>query len=270
MLRDIVAIRGGGEVGTAIAHKLRRSGFKVFIIENNNPFSIRRTVSYAQAVFDNEMMVQGIKGIKVENVEGILEVWKNKQIPIIVDSECEVLKEIPVDILVDAIMAKKNLGTHRDMAAITIATGPGFTAGKDVDIVIETKVGHDQGRIIFEGMAEPETSMPGESDGFEYNKVQNSPSDGIVKTFAEIGDQVSKGQKLAEIAGHVIRAQQHGMLRGIVKEGSRVWKDQKVLEIDPEVSEEQCYRLSQRSRDVAGSVLEAIMYLKNEKKINID
>ncbi len=270
MLRDIVAIRGGGEVGTAIAHKLRRSGFKVFIIENEYPFSIRRTVSYAQAVFDNEMVVQGIKGIKVEDVAGILQAWKNKQIPIIVDSECDILKEIPVDILVDAIMAKRNLGTHRDMAAITIALGSGFEAVKDVDIVIETKLGHDHGRLIFEGSAEPETNMPGESDGFEYNKVQNSPAEGIAKTFAEIGDQVSKGQKLAEVAGHTIRAQQHGMLRGIIKNGSKIWKDQKILEIDPDVTEEQCYRLSQRSRDVAGGVLEAILYLKNEKQLNVD
>ena len=270
MLRDIVAIRGGGEAGTAIAHKLRRSGFKVFIIENEYPISIRRTVAYAQAVFDNEIVVQGIKGIKVESMEGILEAWEKKQIPVIVDSECEVLQEIPVDILIDAISARKNMGTHRNMAAITIAIGPGFEADKDVDIVIETKRGHDQGRLIFKGSAEPGTSLPGESEGFDYSKVINSPADGIIKTFAEIGDNVAKGQKLAEVGGYTIRATQHGMLRGIIKDGTKVWKDLKIIEVDPEVTEEQCYRLSQRSRDIAGGVIEAVMYLKEQKKLNID
>ncbi len=270
MLRDIVAIRGAGEVGTAIAHKMQRSGFKVFIIENDTPISIRRTVAYAQAVFQGEMTVQGIKGIKVNDAEEIMEAWEKKEIPVIVDSECNILREIPVDVLVDAIMARKNIGTTRDMAAITIATGPGFTAGEDVDIVIETRKGHDLGRLIFEGSAEPETEIPGESEGVDNNKVINTPVEGIIKTYNDIGDMVKKGQVVAEINHHKILALTSGIVRGIIQNGSSVWKGLKVVEIDSEVSPEQCYRLSQRSRDIAGGVLEAVMYLKHEKDLNND
>ena len=270
MLRDIVAIRGGGEIGTAIAHKLQRSGFKVFIIENDAPISIRRTVAYAQAVFQGEMTVEGIKGIRVVDAEEILGAWEKKQIPVIVDSECHILREIPVDILVDAIMARKNTGTHRNMAAITIATGPGFDAGSDVDIVIETKKGHDQGRLIFEGFAEPETAIPGESEGVEINKVANAPVAGVIETHVKIGDVVQKGQLMAAIDGQQITAQISGIVRGIIQDGTEVWKGLKIIEIDPDVSPEQCYRLSQRSRDVAGGVLEAVMYLKREHDVNND
>lgn len=270
MLRDIVAIRGGGEIGTAIAHKLKRSGFKVFIIENDTPISIRRTVAYAQAVFNGEMTVEGIKGVNVSDAEGIITAWEKREIPVIVDSRCDILNEIPVDILVDAIMARKNTGTTRDMAAITIATGPGFTAGNDVDIVIETKKGHDQGRLIFEGAAEPETDIPGESEGVERNKVANAPVDGIIVTHAHVGEMVKKGALMAEVDGVAIYAQISGIVRGIIHDGSLVWKGLKVLEIDPDVSPEQCYRLSQRSRDVAGGVLEAVLYLKQQHQLNTD
>ncbi|MEN1759171.1 selenium-dependent molybdenum cofactor biosynthesis protein YqeB [Anoxynatronum sibiricum] len=270
MLRDIVAIRGGGEIGTAIAHKLKRSGFKVFIIENDTPISIRRTVAYAQAVFHGEMTVEGIRGVNVSDAEGIITAWEKQEIPVIVDSQCDILNEIPVDVLVDAIMARKNTGTTRDMAAITIATGPGFIAGEDVDIVIETKKGHDQGRLIFDGAAEPETAIPGESEGVEMNKVANAPIEGVIHTHVHIGDMVKKGQLMAEIAGVSIHAQISGIVRGIIHDGSNVWRGLKILEIDPDVSPEQCYRLSQRSRDVAGGVLEAVLYLKQQHQLNTD
>lgn len=270
MLRDIVAVRGGGEIGTAIAHKLQRSGFKVFIIEDDTPISIRRTVAYAQAVFDGEMTVQGVKGVRVDQAEEIFQAWEKRTIPIIVDSKCNILREIPVDILVDAIMARKNTGTHRNMAAITIATGPGFVAGQDVDIVIETKKGHDQGRLIFEGAAEPETAIPGESEGVDANKVFNSPVDGIVRHQIEIGDMVHKGQVLLDVEGIMVHAQISGIVRGVIRNGSSVWKGLKILEIDSDVSLEQCYRLSQRSRDVAGGVLEAVMFMKNQLELNTD
>jgi xanthine dehydrogenase accessory factor len=270
MLRDIVAIRGGGEVGTAIAHKLQRSGFKVFIIEDEAPISIRRTVAYAQAVFNGEMTVEGIKGVRVAHAEAIMEAWGKKLIPVIVDTECEILKEIPVDILVDAIMAMKYTGTSKEMAAITIATGPGFVAGRDVDIVIETKKGHDLGRLIFEGSAEPETDVPGESEGVEVNKVVKAPGGGVIQTQVHIGDMVKKGQMVAQIGEHDISAQISGIVRGIIKDGTPVWKGLKIIEIDPDVTPAQCYRLSQRSRDIAGGVLEAILYLKQQKNINND
>lgn len=270
MLRDIVAIRGGGEVGTAIAHKLQRSGFKVFVIENDMPISIRRTVAYAQAVFQGEMTVQGIKGVKVDHAEEIMEAWEKKEIPVIVDTDCQILREIPVDVLIDAIMARKNTGTTKGMATITIATGPGFVASEDVDIVIETKKGHDLGRLIFEGTAEPETGIPGESEGVDSNKVINAPAEGAIKTHVDIGDVVKKGQLVAEIGNYRILAQNSGIVRGIIHDGSVVWKGLKIAEIDSEVTSEQCQRLSQRSRDIAGGVLEAVMYLKRKKDLNND
>jgi len=268
MLRDIVAVRGGGEIGTAIAHKLTRSGFKVMIIENEMPLSIRRTVAYAQAVFSLTKKVEGIEGILVNDAEGIMKAWEQQKLPVIVDSECHILREIPVDILVDAIMARKNTGTHCGMAAATIATGPGFSAGQDVDIVIETKKGHDQGRLIFEGSAEPETTVPGESEGMEANKVINATSDGKIHNAVEIGDHVTEGQVLAYIDHVPVHSPWEGFVRGIIHDGTLVGKGQKIIEVNQDISPVQLNRLSQRSRDVAGGVLEAVMFLKNKYQLH--
>jgi len=154
MIRDIVAIRGGGDIATGIAHRLHRSGFKVLLMEIDKPLVIRRTVAFAQAIYNGEVVIEGVRSERARSKEDILRIWEEGHIPIVVDRKGDILKEIEVGVLVDGILAKRNLGTNRRMAPITIAAGPGFEAGQDVDIVIETNRGHDLGKLIFEGYAE--------------------------------------------------------------------------------------------------------------------
>ena len=81
------------------------------------------------------------------------------KVPLIVDPDGASITALKPEVVVDAILAKKNLGTNRSMAPLTIGLGPGFAAGEDVDIVIETMRGHNLGRIIREGSAIPNTCL---------------------------------------------------------------------------------------------------------------
>ena len=169
--------------------------------------------------------------------------------------------------VVDAILAKKNLGTKKDMAPITIALGPGFEAGQDVDVVIETMRGHSLGRLIFEGSAIPDTGIPGEIEGHSKDRVIHSPAAGILEATAEIGDRVSKGDIIARIGACSVRATIDGILRGIIRDNSSVFKGMKIADIDPRLDEKQnCFFISEKARNIAGGVLEAILYLQNKEE----
>lgn len=263
MLNDIVVLRGGGDLATGIAHKLHRSGFRVLILEIEKPLVIRRTVSFAQAVFNGESEVEGVKAVKVSESKDAYNAWEDGNVPIIIDPECGILKDIKVNVLVDAIIAKKNIGTNINMAPITIAAGPGFNAGKDVHVVIETQRGHNLGRLIFEGCAEPDTGIPGIIKGFGKERVIKSPGYGVIKNLREIGDAVECGQSISYIGDIPITATIDGVLRGLIMDGMVVHEGLKIGDIDPRGIKEYCYTISDKARTIAGGVLEAILYMKN-------
>lgn len=259
---DIAIIRGGGDIATGVAHRLHRSGFKVLIVEIEKPTVIRRTVSFAQAVFQHSTEVEGVRAIKASNIEDIYKCWEERSIPIIIDEKLNILKEIKADILVDGILAKENLGTSRDLAPITIALGPGFEAGVDVDVVIETKRGHYLGSLIFEGFAEPNSGIPGIINGFGKERVIKSPADGVIRHICRIGDLVKKEEIIAYVNEVPVKATIDGVLRGLIMEELEVWKDLKIADVDPRGIKEYCNSISEKARAVGGGVLEAILYLK--------
>jgi xanthine dehydrogenase accessory factor len=265
MINDIVVLRGGGDLATGIAHKLHRSGFRVLILEIERPLVIRRTVSFAQAIFNGRSEVEGVKAVKVNEVKQIYDIWENEDIPIIVDPKCNVLKDIKADVLIDAIIAKKNLGTNKNMAPITIAAGPGFNAGEDVHVVVETQRGHNLGRLIFEGFAEPNTGIPGIIKGFGKERVINSPGNGVIKNVLEIGDVVESGQVISYVGDIPVTAAIDGVLRGLIMDGMEVQKGLKIGDIDPRGIKEYCYTISDKARSIAGGMLEAILYMKNRR-----
>ncbi|WP_432664001.1 selenium-dependent molybdenum cofactor biosynthesis protein YqeB [Wukongibacter baidiensis] len=265
MFNGIVVLRGGGDLATGIAHKLFRSGFKILVLEIEKPTMVRRTVSFGEAIFDGQAMVEGVKAIRAYNIEEIFRIWNDGCIPIIVDKECEILDEIDVKVLVDATLAKRNLGTHKEMAPITIGVGPGFDAGIDVDVVIETSRGHDLGKLIFEGSAIPDTGVPGEILGYGRERVLRSPCDGIIENVLKIGDMVKKDQVVAYVNKEEVKATIDGVLRGLVKDELKVKKGLKIGDIDPRGEKEYCYTISDKARAIGGAVLEAILYLNNTK-----
>ena len=267
MFNDIVIVRGGGDIASGTIQKLYRSGFRVLVLEVANPTCIRRSVSYSEVVYEKEVVVEEITAVHVDCLSEIQNAWKNKKVPVIIDEEGKYIKKIKPQIVVDAIIAKKNLGTTKDMANITIALGPGFTAGKDVDIVIETKRGHNLGRLILTGQAAANTGTPGNIMGYSKERVIHSARAGIMNNIVEIGDLVDKDEVIAYIGEKPVKATMPGLLRGILRSGSTVPLGLKIADIDPRASEiKHCFTISDKARNIAGGVLEAVFYLINSSK----
>lgn len=262
MINDVVIVRGGGDLASGTIQKLYRSGFKVLVLEVSNPTSIRRSVSFSEAVYDGEVEIEGIEAIHVHTLGEIENAWSNKKVPVVIDEKGEYISKIKPKIVVDAIIAKKNIGTTKDMADITIALGPGFTAGNDVDIVIETSRGHNLGRLILSGKAKENTGIPGSIMGYAKERVIHSTSAGIMKNVVNIGAVVEKDEVISYIGDTAVKATISGLLRGILRDGSIVTKGFKIADIDPRISEKMnCYTISDKARNIAGGVLEAIFYL---------
>lgn len=266
ILNEIVVVRGGGDLATGTIHRLHRCGFKVLVLEVSKPMSIRRKVSFSEAIYDKQTEIDGVIAIHVNCLDEVKKVWNNKNVPIIIDPKGECIKQLQPEIVVDATIAKKNLGTVKDMAGITIALGPGFIAGKDVDVVIETFRGHDLGRLIFEGEAKKNTGTPGLIGGYSKERVIHSPCDGIIDNIKDIGAIVEKDEIIAYVGDVSIKAKISGVLRGIIRSGSKVTEGLKIADIDPRISEkDNFYTISDKSRNIAGGVLEAILYMKRIK-----
>lgn len=267
---NIVIVRGGGDIATGVIHKLHKSKIKVLILETEKPTAIRRSVSFCNAVFENIMEVEGVKCELANNLEDVEKIFDKGNIPLLIDEDCSLLNKIKPIALIDAIIAKKNLNTKIDMAPITIALGPGFEASKDVLAVIETKRGHDLGRILYSGFAARNTGIPGEIKGYSKERVIHASTCGTIKNISEIGDYVTKGQIIAKIEGEEVLATIDGILRGIIYDGMYVKKGLKIADIDPRKEEiENCYKISDKARCIAGGVLEALMSMSYDKGIKI-
>lgn len=263
---DIIVVRGGGDIATGTIHRLHNCGFSVLVLEVSNPSSIRRKVSFSEAIYDKEITIENVSAKYVKTLEEANLCFSNRVVPVMVDETAKILKTIRPTVIIDAILAKKNIGTARNMADITIGLGPGFKAGQDVDAVIETMRGHNLGRIIYDGIAMENTGIPGNIGGFTKERVIYSPVAGVIKNEKQIGDIVEKNDILAYVNDTPILASISGVLRGIIRDGYKVTNGFKIADIDPRYSEKNnCFTISDKARCIAGSVLEAIFYLKNNK-----
>ena len=268
---ELVIVRGAGDLATGVVYSLYKAHLKIIILETQYPSSIRRKVSLSEAVYDGESKVEDIEAVLVKSYEEALNIIANKnytKIPILIDPNCDILKNIKPTFLIDAIIAKKNLGTNKSMAKYTIALGPGFTAGKDCDIVIETMRGHNLGRMYLEGEAIPNTGIPGNIGGKEAERVIHASSDGIIENVKNIGDFVKEKEVIAYINNNnekiEVLATFDGLLRGIIRDGFKVHNGLKIADIDPRKSEyDNCFTISDKARNLGGSVLTAMMYLYN-------
>lgn len=261
----LVIVRGGGDIASGTICKLHNCGFKVIVLETATPSSIRRKVSFSEAVYEGECIVEGIKCKLTDNVNQVYRLLENDIIPIIVDEKCDILTKVKPDVLIDAILAKKNLGTKIEMAPLTIGLGPGFTAGKDVHVVVETMRGHDLGKLIYSGSAYENTATPGIIDGFGKERVIYSADFGEIKNMIDIGEAVEAGQVIAKIGETNVHASITGVLRGIIRDGFNVLKGLKIADIDPRKNQyTNCFTISDKARCIAGAVIESVL---NTKKI---
>ncbi len=260
---DIVVIRGGGDLATGAIHRLWAAGFPVLVLETPAPAAIRRQVSVCEAVYNGTAIVEGMTAVHISDVSQMQTVWEKDQVPVLIDPDCNCLQNWKPMALVDAILAKKNLGTHRGMARWVIALGPGFVGGQDVDAVIETSRGHNLGRVYFDRPAKANTGIPGIIDGYGKERVIHAPAAGIFRNVRAIGDMVEAGEEIAFVeteTGRVpVNATISGILRGLLREGYEVPRGFKIADIDPRKEElANCFTISDKSRCIAGSVLEQV------------
>ena len=304
----LIICRGAGDLATGIIHRLHRAGHRVIALETDYPAAIRRQVSFCEAVYDGSAAVEGVTARLVpaladaetdtETYSGIndtpaahivSEKWDSSaieavleagEVPLLIDPKGESIALLKPDVVVDAIIAKKNLGTTINMAPLVIGVGPGFTAGQDVHLVIESMRGHNLARIITDGMAHPNTGVPGNIAGFTSERVIHAPAAGYIHDVRKIGDIVQKGDEIARIypdkesydnalSEYVpVNATITGIIRGLIREGYYFRKGFKIADIDPRESElTNCFTISDKARSIAGSVLEAVSAFEHGVKI---
>lgn len=262
----LIIVRGGGDIATGAIQKLHRAGFPVLVLEIAQPTAIRRCVALSEAVYEGEWTVEDITAVRAADLDQAISILDSGKVPLLVDPQCAVLDQVQPLALVDAILAKRNLGTSRQMAGITVALGPGFIAGEDVDIVVETMRGHNLGRLIFSGSALPNTGTPGLIEGAGRERVIHAPADGVIHSLKVIGDLVEKGSTIAWIGDVPVLASLDGILRGLIRDGFPVTQGLKIADIDPRESERaNCFTISDKARCIGGGVLEAVMHLRNRQ-----
>ena len=269
-MKDLIIVRGGGDLATGTIHKLHRCGFSVLVLEVARPSAIRRNVAFSEAVYQGAQTVEGVTCYCAESLAQAEELLHAGKVAVLVDPAGDTIAQLKPLAVVDAILAKKNLGTTKNMAPITVALGPGFCAGDDVDAVVETKRGHHLGRVIWEGCAAPNTGIPGVIAGFGKERVMHSPAKGILHPVKQITDTVAKGETIAEIETETgivpVVATLDGILRGLIRDGYPVTPGFKIADIDPRLEEyNNCFTISDKARCIAGGVLEAILQAKGEQ-----
>jgi len=259
-IREIkVLIRGAGELATGVAHRLFRSGFRLCMTEISGPLAVRRAVSFCEAVYDGAMKVEGVTAVKVGSPKEIEGAWEKGEIPLLIDPANKVKDVLRPHVVVDAVLAKKNIGTEICDAPLVLGLGPGFTANQDVHVVIETNRGHDLGRLIFRGQAETDTGVPGVIGGYGIERVLRTPQAGIFHAVKMIGDTVAQGDVVASVDGAPMHAQINGVVRGLLRDGMVVSANLKSGDIDPRGKREACFTISDKARALGGAVLEAIL-----------
>jgi xanthine dehydrogenase accessory factor len=259
---QLVLIKGAGDLASGVALRLHRCGFPVVMTELAAPMTVRRTVSFAQAVFEGRAQVEEVAARRAVP-DQVVEFLAEGIIPVLIDPQAEVRAALQPSVVVDAVMAKRNLGTRLDDAPLVVALGPGFTAGVDCHAVIETQRGHYLGRVIWEGSAEPDTGQPGTLPGMGPNvtRVLRAPIAGSVRSVVAIGDTVKVGATIAVVEGkrsaRPVVAPFSGVLRGLVHPSVPVTAGLKIGDLDPRAEREYCFTVSDKSLAIGGGVLEA-------------
>lgn len=255
-----VIIKGAGDLASGVAHRLWQSGFDVLMLELPQPLVVRRSVAFACAVYEGTMRVEGVEARLCRSDKEIAELLSQRIIPVLVDPQGEIIPRFKPDVLVDAVLAKKNTGTALSDAPIVIGLGPGFTAGKDVHAVVETQRGHNLGKVFYSGSAAANTGIPGDISGYSMERLLRAPAGGKFEPVKQIGELVRQGETVANVDGVPVPAGVTGLIRGLLYPGLQVHEGMKIGDIDPRGKEVDYLTISDKARAVAGGVLEAILH----------
>lgn len=256
----VVAIKGAGDLASGVAWRLHRARIRrIYMLELTQPLAVRRRVAYSEAIYEGKQTVEGVTAVRFNAPEELKHIWAKEQIAVGVDPAWTTLDREPPDVLIDAILAKKNMGTRMTGAPLVIGLGPGFEAGQDVHRAIETQRGHDFGRVMDSGVPAVDTGIPGNIAGYSVERVLRAPADGIFQARYQIGDKISNGATVAKVKGKNIEARLSGVLRGLIRNGVEVRSGMKVGDIDPRGRAAYCETISDKARSLGGAVLEAIL-----------
>ena len=260
-----IVIKGAGEMASGIAHRLFQAGMtRICMIEIENPLCVRRTVSFCEALFEQQVEVEGVVGTRVNDREELDEAWECNQIGVMVDPAWKMIAALKPDVVVDAILAKQNLGTGKDEAPVVIGVGPGFSAPDVVHAVIESNRGRNLGRTIFSGAAERFTGIPASRAGFSWERVIRAPHAGKVRLVKCIGDIVKTGDVILNVNSTPVRAEMDGVLRGLIRE-IEVGENEKVGDVEPTRDPSCCWKISDKARAIGDGVLEAVRNLTSQE-----
>jgi len=258
-----ILIRGGGDLASGVALRLQHVGLHVLVVEIAQPLAVRRSVAFAQAVFDGQTEIEGVIGVLIRASNEAQGVWARGAIPVLVDPDLDILKDYPPLVLVDARMRKKHIDQDLSLAKLVIGLGPGFLAGDNCHAAIETNRGHFMGRVYWEGEPEANTGIPGEVQFYTEERVLRAPARGKLETHVDIGDPVQMGESILTVAGQDVTAPFDGVVRGLIHAGIEVKKGLKVGDVDPRPETLRCWTVSEKSLAIGGGVLEAILSREN-------
>ena len=268
LLDLVVGVKGAGELATGIACRLAQSNIrKIFMMEIEKPLAVRRNVAFCDVIYSGNKCVEGVEASKLETVVDIEATWGLNKIAVIVDPEWHSIKKLRPDVVIDATIAKRNLGTTMKEAPLVIGVGPGFEAGKTVHVVIESNRGHNLGRVISEGQAEANTGIPGSINGFARERVLRAPNDGNFVSNIKIGTMVKSGDVVGTVNGDHVTTEISGVVRGLIRPGTVVKKGLKIGDVDPRGVMAYCDTISDKSRTISGGVLEAIVRFMGITKV---
>jgi xanthine dehydrogenase accessory factor len=259
--QPLILLRGGGDLGTGAALRLHRASYRVLITELAQPLVIRRAVAFASAIYDGSIGVEGVIAQRIDQLDQADRVWSIDHIPVLADPDRSISARWQPAVLVDAIMAKINVGTHLHEAPIVIALGPGFTVGLDCHAIIETNRGHNLGRVYYQGSAEVDTGRPGKIGGEDNKRTLRAPIEGLFRAEKKIGDKVVAGDVIARIGSFSIKTEIDGVVRGVLHNDVAVAAGAKVADVDPRGEASYCFSVSDKAWAVGGGVLEAVMFL---------
>lgn len=261
-----VVVRGAGDLATGVIQKLHNAGFAVYALEIEYPSAIRRCVSLSEAVYDKKMTVEDVTAYYTGSVQEARDVISAGCVPVLIDPEMKSLAAIQPLAVIDAVLAKRNTGLKKSMAPVTIGMGPGFSAGIDCDLVIETMRGHDLGKLIAKGAAAPNTGNPGEIGGYSIERVIRAPRAGKVRLVKQIGDLAEAGETVLFIDDTPVPAPMSGVIRGLIRDGYLVSERFKIGDVDPRLGERKnCYTISDKARALGGAALEGVILLLRQK-----
>jgi xanthine dehydrogenase accessory factor len=263
----ITLLRGGGDLASGVALRLFRAGLWVVIAELPQPLMVRRSVSFGEAIYQGEAIVEGVVAQRAETCLDMFSILEQGKIPVIIDPALHILPRLRPLVLIDGRMTKQPENLGLDVARLVVGLGPGYVAGENCHAVVETKRGHRLGRVIWQGPPDADTGIPEEIGNRREERVLRAPCDGLLQAHAAIGDRLEPGQLVAEVSGHPVIAPFRGVLRGLVHPGIEVQQNLKIGDLDPRDDPQYCWLVSEKSLAIGGGVLEAILSQKNLRNL---